>query len=498
MPELDVPAANPLGGPPEGSADAVTLAVTRARAAADAVAGAELEVRAGWMRALADAVDEHADEIVALCDSETHLGPERLRGEVARCANQWRFYADIAEDGGWLQATIDHATESTPDLRRIRTALGPVAVFGASNFPLAFGTLGNDTASAIAAGCPVIVKGHPAHPGTHHLLMTIAEEALAAAGAPEGVLTAVTGFEAGQALVLHPAVTAVAFTGSQRGGMALHALAWQRVVPVPVFAEMGTVNPVVVTSEAARHATTIGTGAVVSFTLGMGQYCTKPGLLLVPAGSAILDEVVKSLDRHAPRGQLLTADIATAYAVGIDKLTAAGAQLVAYVPDPGEGNAVSAVVMTAHPDALVPGSALLEECFGPVLLVVEYADTAQRDAVLQRLQGALVGSIMTGSAQDPEAADLVGLLTPLVGRVAVDAWPTGVATLWAQHHGGPWPSTTVPAATSVGAAALDRFTRPVAYQGLPQSLLPPALRDANEWRIPRRVDGRVRTARAAT
>ena len=487
------PAASPTA--PAPLVDAV---VERAMSAAAPLAEVEPRVRAGWMRALADAVDLRVGELVSVADVETHLGETRLRGEVARCAAQWRFYADVAEDGAWLDATVDHESASAPDLRRMRHGVGPVAVFGASNFPFAFGSLGNDTASAVAAGCPVVVKGHPAHPDTHELLMGIALEALREAGAPEGTLGHVVGFEAGQALVLHPHVQAVAFTGSQGGGMALHALAAQRAVPAPVYAEMGTVNPVVVTSSGARHAATVGAGAVASFTMGMGQYCTKPGLLLVPAGSEVLGEVVTALGRLSPRGQLLTAGIAGAYVGGIDRLAAAGATTVAYVPDPGEGQSVSAVVMTAHPDALVPGSALLEECFGPVLLVVEYADLAQRDAVLARLQGALVASVMSGSTDDPELPALVRTLTPLVGRVTVDAWPTGVATTWSQHHGGPWPSTTVPSATSVGAAALNRFTRPVAYQGLPAAVLPPPLRDTNDWHIPRRVDGRVRTARAAT
>lgn len=482
----------------EVAVDPVDAAVVAATAAAAELAEVEPGVRAEWMRAIADAVDAHVEDIVPIAEEETHLGIERLRGEVARCATQWRFYADVADDGGFLAATIDHATAATPDLRSLRLPVGPVAIFGASNFPLAFGTLGNDTASAMAAGCPAVVKGHPAHPQTHALLMEIAQGALADAGAPDGTLVAVTGFEAGQALVLHPGIQAVVFTGSQQGGMALQSLAWQRLVPIPVYAEMGTVNPVVVTTKAAQSATTIGAGAVASFTLGMGQYCTKPGLLLVPAGSQVLRAVVNSLARHSPRGQMLTPGIATGYAVGIDRMVAAGGVVVAHVPDPGEGNAVSAVVMSAHASALVPGSALLEECFGPVLIVTEYADAEERDAILNRLQGTLVGSVMSGEDDDPEVEDLVRTLTPLVGRVTVDAWPTGVATVWSQHHGGPWPSTTVPSATSVGASALDRFTRPVAFQGLPADALPPAVRDRNEWSIPRRVDGRVRTARATT
>ncbi|MDO5712671.1 MAG: aldehyde dehydrogenase family protein, partial [Micrococcales bacterium] len=281
--------------------------------------------------------------------------------------------------------------------------------------------------------------------------------------------------------------------GSQQAGMALAGLSAARPVPIPVFSEMGTVNPVVVTSAAQARAVTIGAGCANSFTMGMGQFCTKPGLVLAPRGSDIAEEIVSSLRRGEPRGPLLTSQIAGSYAAGIGRLLAAGATTMTDVVAPGPGTAVSAVVLAADADLLQPGSSLIEECFGPVVVVVEYDDATHRDAILGRLQGCLVATVMSDGPDDPELPDLVAELTGLAGRVVVDAWPTGVATTWAQHHGGPWPSTTSPASTSVGSGALDRFTRPVAYQGVAGTALPIPLRTENAWDLPRRVDGSLTT-----
>lgn len=492
---LDPRTLTELAALPGSTLPEVYAAVAAAYTAAAPMSSSSGAERAGWLEALATAVEAAVEDLVAVADAETGLGVARLTGEVTRCANQLRFYAGIAREGSFLGATIDSRTATTPDLRRIRRPLGPVAVFGASNFPFGFGTLGNDTGSALAAGCPVVVKGHPAHPQTHAMLADIARTALAAAGAPDGAFGAVTGFEAGQALVLHPQITAVAFTGSQHAGLALWSLAASRPVVIPVFAEMGTVNPVVVTPAAAdSRLTEIAEGCVGSFTLGMGQFCTKPGLLLAPLGSGLATHLAEALLAVSPRGPLLTPGIAANYVAGIDRLVLGGAVVIGGVVDPGPGTAVSAAVLAAAPESIQPGSPLLAECFGPVVIVVEYPDTAERDRLLATLDGCLVAAVMTGGDDDPDAADLVGQLAGLAGRVVVDEWTTGVATTWAQHHGGPWPSTSSPASTSVGAAALDRFSRPVTYQNTPQSALPAALRDGNPWRIPRRVDGRIQPA----
>lgn len=472
---------------PTSTSAEVAAAVAAAAAVAREVAALPPGVRADWLRAVADGLEEAAESLVEVADAETALGRPRLTGELARTADQLRFYAEVAVDGSWLQAAIDRPVGGSV-LGRLRVPLGPVAVFGASNFPFAFGVLGNDTASALAAGCPVVAKGHPAHPRLSRALAAVAVDRLSAAGAPAGTFDLVTGFAAGRRLVEAEAVAAVAFTGSQAGGMALRDAALARAVPVPVFAEMGTVNPVVVTESGAADPAALAAGFVGSFTLGAGQYCTKPGLLLAPAGHGVPAAVRDAVLEAAPHGWALTGPIAAAATTGVSALASAGAVELVRVAGPASGAGVDTVALQAAPAAFRPGSRLMEECFGPVAVVVEYADRAELEAVLSGLQGTLVASVMAGP-EDPELADLLDLLVPLAGRVTVGDWPTGVAWTWAQQHGGPWPATSDPAATSVGAAALDRFTRPVAWQGVPDPALPPALQASNPWQLPRRVDG---------
>jgi NADP-dependent aldehyde dehydrogenase len=469
----------------------VEALLARAAAAGRAVATSSPARRAGWLRAVADALEvpDTAAALVSLADRETALGVARLSGELARTAAQLRFYAEVAEEGSWLGATLDHATGTTPALARVRQPLGPVAVFGASNFPFAFGVLGNDTATALAAGCPVVAKAHPAHPLLSVELARVAGAALRDAGAPDGSLGLVAGFAAGTALVTSPHTRALAFTGSQRGGLALWRLANEREVVIPVFAEMGTVNPVVLTAAGAERLEDVAGGFVASFTLGTGQFCTKPGLLLAPAGSGAAEAVGRALRAAAPSGWLLTEAIGRDAVAGVEDLVRAGGDVVARVATAAGGWAAPATVLSVEAVELVHGSRLLEECFGPVALVAEYADEAELRRVLGELQGALAASVICGGPADPDLPAYVAVLAPLVGRVTVDDWPTGVAWTWAQHHGGPWPATSAPQATSVGAAALDRFTRPVAYQSVPDAALPPALRADNPWRLPRRVDG---------
>ncbi|XVX21103.1 aldehyde dehydrogenase family protein [Actinomycetota bacterium] len=470
----------------------VRSALTAAREVAATLAATSPAERRGWLISVADAAQAATDELVAVADRETGLGEARLSAEVAGMAGQIRFYADVALEGSWLGATLDPRTDTAPALGRVQMPLGPVAVFGASNFPFRFGTLGNDTASAIAAGCPVVVKAHPAHPLTARLLGEIAQTALREAGAPEGTFAQVVGFEAGKALVAAPEIEAVAFTGSQRGGMALWEIANQRERVIPVYAEMGTVNPVVVTrSGADARLEEIASGFVGSFTLGMGQFCTKPGLLLAPAGTDAAAVVGRALEAAAPQGWMLTEQIGASALAGIDELTGAGAEVVAQAPAAESGWTSPATVLRVSAADLIRGEErLLEECFGPVALVVEYADDAERDAILAALQGSLAAAVMTGGEDDAEVPELVQRLAGQVGRVTVGDWPTGVAFAWAQQHGGPWPATSIPSATSVGAAALDRFTRPVTFQSTPDAALPPALQAANPWGIPRRVAGR--------
>lgn len=472
------------------SAQRVQTLVDRAAQAAAALAGVPPGRRASWLDALADDLEEHAEDLVQLADSETALGVPRLTGELARTAAAARFYAQVARDGWYLDVAIDQVTAPAPaTLRRLRAPLGPVAVFAASNFPFAFGVAGHDTCSALAAGCPVLLKGHSAQPLLSRRLAEVVEAALARSGAPDGAFAMVVGRPAGLALVDAPSVSAVGFTGSESGGMALVERSNRRPRPIPVYAEMGTVNPVVVTTAAARtRAQQIASGFVESFTLGAGQFCTKPGLLLVPAGYQ-LDTLVADEVARLPGMFLLTRGIAEAYRQGVTAMRTAGGQLAGNGGEASTGWAARPTVLTATAAALIPGSPLTAECFGPVAVVVEYHDARQRDQVLLGLQPSLAAAVAAGGADDPELPHLVSLLSAQVGRVVVDGWTTGVAASWAQHHGGPWPATSRAEATSVGAAAVDRFTRPITFQDVPDPALPPAVQDANPWGLPRRLDG---------
>lgn len=435
-------------------------------------------VRAGWLESLAAALDAETGRLATLADEEVALGLPRLTGEAGRAAQALRFYAATARDGGFLGATIE---TGVPDLRRMGVPLGPVAVFGASNFPFGFGVLGHDTASALAAGCPVVVKAHPAHPRLSATLADLARTVL-----PAGAFALVSGFPAGQRLVGRPGIKAVAFTGSQRGGLALWRLANERDEVIPVFAEMGTVNTAVVTAAgAAERADAIAAGFVASFTLGMGQFCTKPGLLLAPAGAGLPGRVAAALSAAAPRGWLLTAQIAEAYDGGVSRLLSLGARELSRTPPAATGWSASAAALSVDARRLRLEPALLEECFGPVALVAEYADERELDAVLDVLPGSLATAVQGAESGDPQMAGLVARLSRRCGRVVVNGWPTGVAVSRAQQHGGPWPATTSPAHTSVGGAALQRFLRPVTFQDVPDEALPPALRAGNPWGIAR-------------
>lgn len=484
-----------LGTVDDTPLDEVGAIVERARAASVPLAVAAPAERRRWLNAVADALEARRDDIVDIADAETALGRDRLSGEVLRAADQLRFYGQVAQDGAYLGATVDEATSTSPRLVRVNRPLGPVAVFGSSNFPLGFGVLGNDTGSAIAAGCPVVAKAHSAHVQTSVLLAEIAAVALSEAGAPEGTHALVVGRAAGADLVARPEIKAVGFTGSQSGGLTLWRIANERREVIPVYAEMGTVNPVVLTPAGAADLDTVARGFVGSFTLGAGQFCTKPGLLFAPAGLGAAEAVGAALREAAPSPVMLTRAIAHDVETGLDEFVEAGASVVARVPGSGQGWSADAAVLTAPIGLLTEGGRLLEECFGPVALVVEYADADELVAGIHALQGSLAAAVFGGGEDDPDVARFVAELAAQVGRVTVGDWPTGVAWTWAQQHGGPWPATSDPASTSVGAAALNRFVRPVSYQSVPGPALPEGVREAvapeNPWGIPRRIDGRL-------
>lgn len=468
---------------------------TAATAAARLSAAASDVERAGWLHAVADALDANAAELVEIADAETSLGVPRLTGEVARTTGQLRLFAGVITEGSYLEAIIDHADPSAtppkPDLRRILRPIGPVAVFSASNFPFAFSVAGGDTASALAVGCSVIVKAHSGHLRLSERTAAIVAEALRGAGAPECLFALVSGRDVGTALVQDPAIKAVGFTGSIPGGRALFDLATSRPDPIPFYGELGSLNPVVITAAALRERSAeLATGLAGSFTLGAGQFCTKPGLVFIPAGTSFAADVAEA-SKDKPAHAMLTGRIAEAYPAGLRSFASVdGVDVVGGTVDQDAtaNGAAPVVFATTAANVLDNPEQLLEECFGPTTILIEYADQDELSAVLAAVPGSLTATLHAQPGED--IAGLVEQLSGLAGRVLFEGWPTGVAVNWAQQHGGPYPATTS-LFTSVGATAVRRFQRPVAYQDAPESVLHPALHDGNPLRIPRRVDGEL-------
>lgn len=446
--------------------------------------------RAGWLRALADALDAHAGELVEIAGRETRLGVPRLTGEVARTTGQLRLFAAVVEEGSYRELTVDDADPSAtpprPELRRLLVGVGPVAVFSASNFPFAFSVCGGDTASALAAGNPVIVKAHSGHLELSRRTAEIAADALVAAGAPRGSIALIEGREAGNALVQHPVIQAAGFTGSVSGGRALFDLATGRPDPIPFYGELGSVNPVVITpAAAAARGTQLAAGLVGSFTLGVGQFCTKPGVVFVPTGTGFEASVGGNV-APVPGGPLLTDRITEAFPDGIQHLLEdPSVTIVGYGAETVDG-ARPVVLQTDAGAVAERASTLLEEVFGPVTLLVRYDSDAELHAALEVVPGSLTATLHSEESDDVQ--DTLALLQNRVGRVLFAGWPTGVAVTWSQQHGGPWPATTS-LHTSVGASAIRRFLRPLAFQDAPQRLLPTELRDESLAALPHRRNG---------
>jgi acyl-CoA reductase-like NAD-dependent aldehyde dehydrogenase len=463
--------------------------------------------RAALLRGAAARLREAGDEIVETAGAETGLPEVRLRSELERTAGQLEAFAAVLDAGDHVEAIIDTADPAAtpiprPDVRRMLVPIGPVAVFGASNFPLAFSTAGGDTASALAAGCPVVVKGHPSHPGTGELVAAALRAAIEETGLPDGTFAHLlaAGVEVGEALVDHPGIAAVGFTGSTGGGRALYDRAARRPVPIPVYAEMGSINPIVITEAALQaRGPVIADGLVAAVASFGGQLCTKPGLVFVPAGAAgdaFAREVGARLAATEP-AVLLNERLR-------DALDAATARL-ADVPDvrpladapayAGEGYRHQPEAFEAPAAAVDSGSPVLEEYFGPVGILVRYAGREELLHALERIEGQLTGTVHAQPEEDAALlAEVTELLTARAGRVIYDGFPTGVAVTYGMNHGGPYPATTSSLHTSVGMTAIRRWLRPVAWQDAPAAVLPPELRDENPLGIWRRVDGTPTTA----
>ena len=446
--------------------------------------------RAEALRRVADALDTAAGELVPLAHRETNLAATpRLDHELGRTTFQLRLLAETVTEGAYLEVVLDSPDSCWPaggraDLRRMLVPVGPVAVFAASNFPFAFSVAGGDTAAALAVGCPVVVKANPGHPLLSDRVGALVSAALSAAGVPDGAFGVVHGFEDGRALVVDSRIKAGAFTGSLAGGRALFDLASARPDPIPFYAEMGSVNPVFVTADAAaERAESIAEGYVASFTLGAGQFCTKPGLVFVPAAEApAFEAFVAAALAGRVAEPLLNSDIETRYATGLDALRAHPAVRTLVT-----GQGAAPTLLGCDAADFLTGD-LAHECFGPVSMVVRYSSEEELTACARSFTGELAASVH-GSLPDETVSRLVAVLSERVGRVLWNGWPTGVAVTYAMQHGGPYPATTAPAFTSVGTTSLRRFLRPVVYQNMPQALLPEVLRDGNPLDVPRRVDG---------
>lgn len=481
----------------ETSAEEVRRLGQRAATVAREYQGRPLAWRARLLHAMANELEADAPNLVELAMRETALTQARLEGELKRTAFQLRFFAGVVTDASFLDVSIDHPTDSPmgplPDLRRMRIPLGPVAVFGSSNFPFAFSVPGGDTASALAAGCPVVIKAHPAHPETSLASFRALERAARAFDFPDGLVALVFGLQAGTALVDDPAITAVGFTGSVAAGRALWQRANARAVPIPFFGELGSANPLVITPAAAtQRATEIGEGAAASMTLGVGQFCTKPGLLFVPEGDdgdALVTALVTALEKLSPM-TMLSEGIASQFQHGAASIEHAKDVRTLVGGSSGSGAHVSARLYEVAADRYADptSAALREECFGPLALVIRYRDAQQLERALEVTEPALTFSVFHESA-DEDAAWLFDLAQTKAGRVIANAFPTGVGVSWSMQHGGPWPSTTSASSTSVGAASIERWLRPVTYQNVHEDLLPEALRDDNPLDVPQRVDG---------
>ena len=466
--------------------------IDAAQAAFEKARAADPNTRASWLDAAAASLEEDADSLVDIADQETHLGDARLRGELKRTVFQLRLFAAEIRQGEHLDATIDHADPNwgmgpRPDLRRLNVPIGVVGVFGASNFPFAFSVMGGDSASALAAGCAVV---HKAHDGHLNLAIRTAETVIAAldaAGAPSGLFSLVTGRPAAEALVDHPAVKAIGFTGSTAGGRALFNRAAARPEPIPFFGELGGINAVFVTENAwAARREEILTGYAGSFTMGMGQFCTKPGLLFVPRGQTDhVRQVLSGALADFAATQLLSSRLHDGYRQSVAQLRDNAGVDVLVEGDFAETPAPTVLHTTAAAVRSDP-SILRQEMFGPASLVVEYGDESELPALAELLEGQLTTTVQAESGDN--VSDLAARLTDISGRVLWNGWPTGVTVSYAQHHGGPYPATTS-ATTSVGTAAMRRFLRPVAYQSFPEGQLPEPLQDANRWNVPQRVDG---------
>lgn len=481
----------------------VDRAMQLADGAFDDYRSREPKERAAFLDRIGMEIDAIGDELIDRAVAETGLGVDRLKGERARTVNQLRMFARLLEEGSWVQARIDRAMPDRkplpkPDIRRMLVPLGPVVAFSASNFPLAISVAGNDTASGFAAGCPIVVKAHPAHPGTSELVASAISRAARTTNMPDGVFSMLHGrsHDVGLALVRHPLTTAVGFTGSLRGGRALMDAAATRAEPIPVYAEMGSTNPVFVLPGAlAERGKQIAEGLKASVTLGVGQFCTCPGIVVGIESDATRQfvDAACSAFAAAPQGTMLYEGIRQTYHEGIGKLgNIPGVKVAAQSPSDAEAFTQPAVLFTTDARTFLDNEALREELFGPSSIVVTGQSREEMLDIARNLQGQLTATIHGTPDDLREFADLVAILQRKVGRLLFNGFPTGIEPCPSIHHGGPYPACSdAGRTTSIGTAAIERFVRPLCYQNWPDTALPAELQNANPRGIWRMIDGQM-------
>lgn len=484
----------------EASRDEVDRAAHKAEEAFLVFSAKSDKERARFLEAIADEIMALDDVLIQRCKQETALPEGRLKGERGRTVNQLRLFANLLKDGSWVNAKIDKANPDRspvpkPDVRQMQRPLGPVGIFGASNFPLAFSVAGGDTASALAAGCTLVVKAHPAHPGTSELVGRAILKAAKSTGMPEGVFSLVQGpsVDVGMAIVQHPLIQAIGFTGSLRGGKAIFDAAAKRAVPIPVYAEMGSINPVFLLPGAlSGNQDALAQGFVGSLTLGVGQFCTNPGVFIGQKSDDLTNFIQScgTLVRSSASGTMLTKGIQQAYESGRSRVASTQAVELLAEGQSGTQNAPGqAAIYTTTVDNWLANENLAEEVFGPASIGLVAGGKEDLLAVANQLEGHLTATIH-GTEEDLKAyQDLVAILERKVGRLLINGFPTGVEVCHAMVHGGPFPATTDSRTTSVGTDAIYRFTRPVCYQNFPAYLLPDALKDENPLKIWRTIDG---------
>lgn len=475
----------------EATGDEVDQAIEKAEEAFKTYRQKSGAERAAFLEAIADEIMALGDPLIKRASQETGLAEGRLTGERGRTVGQLRLFAEVVREGSWVDARID-APEEGPDVRSMKMALGPVAIFGASNFPLAFSVAGGDTASALAAGCSIVIKAHPAHPGTCEMVASAIVKAVEKANMPEGTFSMVQGssHEVGRALVTHPLIKAVGFTGSFKGGKALYDAATRRPEPIPVYAEMGSTNPIFMLPGALKEqGEELAEGLTDSVNLGAGQFCTNPGLVAYEesAEARAFQQALAAHVKKAGAATMLTTGIHSAYRQGLETLLQQeGVELVAKGSGQGAPNTGVPHLLKTDAKNFLGNDALEEEVFGPSTLAIAAGGKEELLAVAENLQGHLTATLYGTEEDLANYTELIDVLQRKVGRLIFNDFPTGVAVNHAMIHGGPYPATTDPRTTSVGTSAINRFARPVCFQNFPDRQLPDELKDDNPlniWRM---------------